>query len=159
MKLQQEPNPYYKWNKKGITPIDKIIRSKQSISFYGGIFRNSGRHLGYQCQWQDSSHTIAYLNQIKKYHKKQKAQKHILLIWDNASWHKSKKVKQWLKDNPGIVELMNFPPYSPDLNPQEHVWKKLRQYLSTASETHTFSEIVDKACFFLNTNCFKYKLI
>ena len=159
VKLQEEPNPYYRWSQRGVTPVDQVTRLRRSVSFYGGIFQSNGKHLGYQCDWQNSNETCQFLDQVAKYHRDQRTTRPILLIWDNASWHKSKRVKQWLKDNPGIVKLMNFPPYSPNLNPQEHVWKLLRQHLSTFTETYAFSEIVDKACHFLRTNTFKFKLI
>ena len=51
----------------------------------------------------------------------------ILLIVDNASPHKSKKVKEWLKDNSQKIKLLYLPPYSPDLNPKEAVWKDIRE--------------------------------
>lgn len=48
-----------------------------------------------------------------------------MLFWDNASFHKSKEVKKWLKThNPEDnmwLELVNFPFYCPELNPTEQV--------------------------------------
>jgi DDE superfamily endonuclease len=46
-------------------------------------------------------------------------------IHDNASIHTAKKVKDWF-ENEGIP-LLDWPPYSPDMNPIEHVWKKLKE--------------------------------
>lgn len=51
----------------------------------------------------------------------------ILLILDNASPHKSKKVKNWLKENKDKIKLIYLPPYSPDLNPKEMIWKDIRE--------------------------------
>lgn len=71
------------------------------------------------------------------------------MIWDNASSHTSKTVKNYLKnqsqENP-IVWLSNIPPYSPELNPIEQVWgylkKKLaNQFVKTTSE---LKELVTK---------------
>ena len=39
---------------------------------------------------------------------------------DNASIHTARKVRQWFLDNG--VNVTDWPPYSPDLNPIEHSW-------------------------------------
>ncbi|QNR81765.1 transposase [Piscirickettsia salmonis] len=45
-------------------------------------------------------------------------------IMDNASFHKSKGVKEAIED--AGCHLLFLPPYSPDLNPIEHVWSPLK---------------------------------
>ena len=46
---------------------------------------------------------------------------------DNASIHTAKKIKNWFRDE--SIPLLNWPPYSPDINPIKHVWKKLKEVL------------------------------
>ncbi|WP_230390224.1 transposase [Piscirickettsia salmonis] len=46
------------------------------------------------------------------------------VIMDNASFHKSKGVKEAIED--AGCHLLFLPPYSPDLNPIEHVWSPLK---------------------------------
>ena len=48
--------------------------------------------------------------------------KKIVLIMDRAGWHCSKKLKI-----PSQIELIYMPPYSPELNPVERLWKWLRE--------------------------------
>lgn len=50
-----------------------------------------------------------------------------VLIMDNLSSHKSQKVKKILKKKG--IEIVFLPPYSPDLNPIEMAWSKLKTYL------------------------------
>ena len=47
---------------------------------------------------------------------------------DNASIHTASKVKEWFREN-RIRLTLSWPPYSPDLNPIEHVWWHLKTRL------------------------------
>jgi len=46
----------------------------------------------------------------------------IILIMDNAVWHKSKALEL-----PGNIECLFIPPYTPEMNPIEQIWKELRK--------------------------------
>ena len=48
---------------------------------------------------------------------------HVFMIWDQAGFHTSKKVKL-----PKNVTIIPLPPYSPQLNPIEKLWQYLRQH-------------------------------
>ena len=48
----------------------------------------------------------------------------MVVVIDNASFHKSTKIKN-LIENAG-AKLMYLPPYSPDLNPIENYWHKIK---------------------------------
>ena len=46
----------------------------------------------------------------------------IVMVLDGAGWHNSKEFQ--LPDN---LRLLFLPPYSPELNPQEHLWDEIRE--------------------------------
>lgn len=48
-------------------------------------------------------------------------QENIVMVVDGAGWHKAAFT---LPDN---LRLHFLPPYSPELNPQEHLWDELRE--------------------------------
>ncbi len=48
--------------------------------------------------------------------------KEIILIMDQAGWHKSKDLAV-----PKNVEIWFLPPYSPELNPVERLWKMIKR--------------------------------
>lgn len=52
--------------------------------------------------------------------------KKIILIVDNASIHKSKKIKKFLEKHKD-VKIYYLPPYSPEYNPVEIVWRLLKK--------------------------------
>lgn len=162
-KIQQEPNACYRWNSKGHTPVIKVNRVRRAVSIYGGLSQFTQRVITHFCAWQESIETIAFLEKIKAHWIALKRKLHrtapILLVWDGARWHKSQEVKQWLVKNPGVVELMHFPPYSPELNPQEKVWKALRKHLFDSLVRDPFDTTVLKAKRFLKNRKFPYQFV
>ncbi len=46
----------------------------------------------------------------------------ILMVMDGAGWHKAKALRV-----PENMALIFLPPYSPELNPVEHVWEHIRE--------------------------------
>jgi len=58
----------------------------------------------------------------------------IILCLDGAGWNTSTQVK--LPEN---IQLLQLPPYSPELNPTEHIWDYLRE--QKKFNNHTFSSI------------------
>lgn len=46
----------------------------------------------------------------------------IVMVLDGAGWHQSQSMP--IPDN---LRLLSLPPYSPELNPVEHLWDELRE--------------------------------
>jgi transposase len=75
--------------------------------------------------------------------KKDGKKKKILLVLDNAKYHHAKVLQPWLSEVSDLLELFFLPPYSPDLNPIEMLWKKTRRNV-----THNrFFNSLQKLCY------------
>lgn len=53
--------------------------------------------------------------------------KKFVMILDNARPHHAKKVTEYVEKNVPNLEFLFLPPYSPNLNPAENIWKLLRK--------------------------------
>ena len=52
--------------------------------------------------------------------------KHIYIISDNARYYKNKELSLWIDDHPRIIQLF-LPPYSPNINLIERLWRFVRK--------------------------------
>ena len=66
---------------------------------------------------------------------------YIVLVCDGAAWHKSGS----LQVAPNI-ELMFIPPYTPEMNPIEQIWKELRKIGFKNEIFATLEKVVDRLC-------------
>ncbi len=62
------------------------------------------------------------------------------LLWDNLNLHRNPEVRRWLF-NYGIT-CMDFPTYSPDLNPIENLFADMKRRLPDRHAT-TIDELLD----------------
>ncbi|MFP4280774.1 MAG: IS630 family transposase [Halochromatium sp.] len=54
----------------------------------------------------------------------------LIVVLDNFSSHHGAEVKQAAEDN--AIELVFLPPYAPDLNPIEFIWKTIKRVMSVS---------------------------
>jgi transposase len=107
------------WLPKGQKTIIKVERKRRAQSFIGFLNLKTGKDLLYRLAWQKQDEIIPVLEGlVRKY-----PNKRICIIWDNARFHHGKKLKAKLSTTLAPIHLINLPPYAPDHNPQEHVWK------------------------------------
>jgi transposase len=65
--------------------------------------------------------------------------KRVVLVTDNAPWHRGKPVDEAVADNPHL-EFYRLPGYSPQLNPVERFWRVLRR---RATHNRLFDSLAD----------------
>jgi transposase len=79
----------------------------------------------------------------------------LVLIWDNASWHKSQIVRNWIrahnrtvKQEGSGVRLLSFllPTKSPWLNPIEPKWVHGKRSVSEADRLLSADELEARVC-------------
>ena len=65
---------------------------------------------------------------------------YLILVMDNASWHKSKAL-----EIPRNIEIVNIPPYTPEMNPIEQIWRELRKSFANRLFP-TLEKVMDQLC-------------
>lgn len=69
----------------------------------------------------------------------------LVLVLDNASYHKSADVRQWLLHHAPKVSVVWLPTYSPQLNLIERVWRFLKSRLACHRYWNDLPGLVDLA--------------
>jgi transposase len=85
----------------------------------------------------------------------QQGKRALLLVWDNASWHKSQIVRTWIRQHnrqvkaggPGVrIVPCLLPSKSPWLNPIEPKWVHGKRAVLEPARVLTAQELADRVC-------------
>lgn len=85
------------------------------------------------------------MNEFLKRLSREFKEDYLILIMDNAVWHKSKTL-----NIPENIELMFIPPYTPELNPIEQIWKEIREKVFANEVFPTLEHVIDRLCETIN---------
>lgn len=154
MKLSTQTTFQKIWLPRGEFPQVLVSNTKESRSIYGFLNVKTGIEHAFKTAWQNMYITKEQLVKIRSIYPK----KHLLLLWDGPGTHKGSEVTNFLKVD-GNIEVIYFPPYSPEENPQEHVWKEGRGKVSHNHFIENIDTATDNFVTFLNTTKFPYKLL
>jgi len=106
------------WGKRGSTPVVKISGQRQKLNAISMVCP-----LGkfWFSTYTSRFNSVLFISHLKMFLRNRK--KPIVLILDGHPVHKSKLVSKLVQDLKGKLTIEFLPPYAPDLNPDEFVWK------------------------------------
>ena len=113
------------WMKQGEQIRVPTPKENKNVYLYGVLELNSGNTFYAFHDKGRSEHTIRYLKQLQKEY----AGQPILLIWDQARYHTSKAVRDWLSQQSQIT-VMLLPKYTAELNPIESIWRQIKKQVA-----------------------------
>ena len=125
------------WGKKGETPIVASTGARYGMSLISAITARG--HMRFMIKEKGGVNADVFIEFLKRL--MVGAKKKIFLIVDRGPAHIAKKTKTFVASLGGRLKLFHFPPYSPDTNPDELVWKHLK------SDTVGRASIVNRADF------------
>jgi transposase len=141
------PMPAYGWIKKGEDQEVPSNTGRRRVNINGAINIET---MSATVRFDPSINAHSTVSLLRALESKHPTAQCIYVICDNAGYYRSRDVQAYLKDSK--VELVFLPPYSPNLNLIERLWKYFKKQILYNRYYPTFDEF-KAACvdFFRNT--------
>jgi len=106
------------WAPSHCRPVSHSQIIREYIYAYSAVSPLDGKIDSLIVPRADSDIMRLFLKQVSKRFKDE----HIVMVMDKAPWHTTGRLKV-----PENMSLVFLPPYSPQLNPVEHLWDEIRE--------------------------------
>lgn len=125
----------YTWGRRGQQPQVPTRGLRKGYKVFGAIEFFSGRliYQGTEARFQSDSYQSFLLHLLSQ------VAGTIILIQDGARYHTSKSTREFLEQHKKRLIVYQLPSYSPDYNPIEYLWKKVK---TNATHNRYFAEFV-----------------
>ena len=138
MRLGQKNGCVRQWARRGSRPRQPADQRYESAFVFGAVCPQRDTGAALVLPYANSFAMQQHLDEIAK-HVAPGA--HAVMLFDQAGWHKAKKMK-W----PDNLSPLFIPPGCPELNAAENIWQYLRQTYLSNRVFPTYDGIVDAAC-------------
>ena len=129
--------PKYCWCEKGVRPSVPCHHIREYYYAYGALEPLTGDSFFLVLPRCNSACMSIFLRELSgKY-----PNEILLLCCDGAAWHKSGAL-----DLPENIELFYIPPYTPEMNPIEQIWKEIRKCGFRNEVFATLNKVMDRLC-------------
>lgn len=116
------------WQPVGKQRPVRVPEENDERTLYGTLDLTSGETHVQDYEKGRSDFTIEYLESVLE-----KTEGQVLLVWDQATWHTSGKVTEWLSKCDRIDTYL-LPVRSPETNPMEDLWRELKEQVAACLE-------------------------
>jgi transposase len=129
------------WARIGFQPRIDTFGLRKTAHVFGAISLEDARFTYQFTAKFNGESFLGFLKQIVARYPRRK----VFLIIDNGPCHNlGEGGKEWLHDHSHRIELFRLPPYSPEFNPMEPVWKTTRK-LTTHNRFYATTDERDTA--------------
>ncbi len=138
--------PKYCWCKKGMRPQIPCHHIREYCYAYGAAEPVSGENFFLILPYCNTECMNIFLKTLSETY----SDDYIIMVTDGAAWHKSKDLKV-----PKNIEIFHIPPYTPEMNPIEQIWRELRTQGFKNEAFATLERVADRLCDAINSlsNC------
>ena len=109
------------WAPVGKTPVVKVTGARFSVNMVSAISAKGLLRFQIVEGRMTADKFIGFCKRLLR-----DAGKPVILIVDNHSVHRAKKVAEWVRSTDGRFKICYLPSYSPELNPDEWVWNNVK---------------------------------
>ncbi len=111
--------------------------TRRSVGYFGAVRLRDGKFV-YRRE-EDKFNAATFFEFMKSLRKvSARSGRRVVVITDNVRYHHARLHKDWRKRAAPTFSLEFLPPYSPDMNPSERVWKLTRRH---ATHNRYFPEL------------------
>jgi len=135
------------WAPVGQTPIVSVHPQRDYVYFYGALNLRDGREVALPAPEATAEMTANFVMILLMLYPQP-----LLLLLDRASWHFGEVTT--LIEQTDRLQVIYFPPACPELNPQEHVWERVRDAISHNHSYRQFQSLIDDFETYLNDTLF-----
>jgi transposase len=143
------------WIFKGSTKSIATTAKQKRLHYLGSLELNALEGVGVFTRRYETIDGEAIVSFIEELLMRYASKKKLYLIMDQAGYHRCAKVKEFIMKLCGRVEIVFLPPYSPNLNSIERLWKILRENVTYNQYYATFKEFSDAVTAFFEEKIFK----
>jgi len=116
--------------------------TRRSVGYYGAVRLRDGKFFFHRETDKFNGATFfAFLKAL--YRVSINGTRRVVVITDNARYHHARMHRSWREKHQDKFALDYLPPYSPDLNPIERVWKLTRRQCVHNRYFPTLVEVID----------------
>jgi len=105
-------------------PVLLMAPTRKSISLFGAVHVADGRLV---TQFEKKFNAIAFQDFLQHLLRHGRRGKKMIVLLDNGKYHHARALRPFLQKHRSKLSLEFLPPYSPELNPIERVWKLIRK--------------------------------
>lgn len=133
--------PKASWAPIGTRPIVAKQIVRQSFYVYCAVAPSLGKISSLILPYCNTEMMNLFLDNVSK----DFSNNQIIMQVDRAGWHRSKSLR--IPDN---IHFIMQPPYSPEVNPTEHIWDEIREKYLHNKIFNSLDETMNKVCDGLN---------
>jgi len=126
------------WAERGHPPVIKSVGGHKHVKVMGTVAPIQGEVTS---AFVETMNAIAYIKFLRRILWKYRQYKKIYIITDNAKIHHATIVMNFLQYINHKIEIIYLPPYSPELNPMEQIWKYMRSDVTHNTFFATFEDL------------------